>query len=389
MRYETDIDLYSDETLANPYPAFRTLRDMAGAVWMKKYEMYILTRFEDVRNALDNWEVFSSSRGIAMNEGTNQAVKGIMLCMDPPEHDEMRKIFVRPFNPKKMRELSPQIESESELLIERLTKTGRFNAANDLARHLPVMIVSKLVGVPEHGRKRMLDWSFGALDAVGPENERCLTGIPMAQEIAKFVIEEATPDKLTPGGWGANLFAAAERGEIEPQQCISMMIDYMAPSLDTTIAALQHAIRLFALHPEQWDMIRENPKLIIPAINEVLRISSPVQGFSRYVTRDHEIDGHTIPEGSRVIVSNASANRDERKWGNPDDFDITRQAMDHVAFGAGTHMCAGNPLARLEIKSILTAMTTRVKRIELHSEEQRLNNVLSSFNTLDVTFHAL
>ena len=166
-----------------------------------------------------------------------------------------------------------------------------------------------------------------------------------------------------------------------------MMNDYMGPSLDTTIFATGTAIMLLASNPDQWDILRANHALIPNAVNEVVRVESPIQNFSRVATEDVAFDGIAVPAGSRVIVSYAAANRDPRKWEDPDRFDVRRRAMDQLGFGHGVHQCIGNNLARMEITALLTALAKRVKRIELHDSERHLNNVLRGFRRLDVSVH--
>jgi cytochrome P450 len=132
-------------------------------------------------------------------------------------------------------------------------------------------------------------------------------------------------------------------------------------------------------------LVRENPTLIPSAINEVLRVESPIQSFSRYVTRDAEVGGISIPAGSRAIVVYGSANRDERKWQNPESFDVRRKAAEQLAFGHGEHLCVGPPLARLEMKSLLGALARRVKRFEVRGLERALNNTLRGLKSLEVS----
>lgn len=386
-RPESDIDLYGDAALADPYPAYKALRDQAPAVWLSRYDAYAVTRYADVRNALVDWQAFSSAEGISMNEPSNMGSRGTTLASDPPLHDQLRTVLGKPLSPPSIRALTPEIEAEAERLVERLVARRTFDTATDLAPHLPVTIVSQLVGVPEKGRERMLDWAFAALNSVGPANERCLHAIPSVLEMVHFAIHEAVPGKLKPGSWGAAVYEAADRGEIRHDQCPGLMIDYMAPSLDTTISGVGNAIWLFARHPDQWDIVRDDPSLIPQAINEVLRLESPVQGFSRLATRDHAIDGTPVEAGSRIVVLFGSANRDERRWEAPETFDVRRRAAEHLAFGYGPHACVGNLLARLEIRALLTALARRVRRIEIVSEKRRLNNVLRGFETLEVTLH--
>jgi cytochrome P450 len=381
----SDLDLFSDEVLLDPYPTYCALREQGGAVWLSQIGMHVLTRYADVRDALANWQIFSSAKGVMMNQQMNDALRGIVLCSDPPEHDVMRKVLMKPLSPVALRILTDRIKSEAETLVERLVAKRSFDAATELAQHLPITIVSDLVGLPEEGRERMLDWAAANFNCFGPLNQRTVDAFETVKEMLHYAFNEAVPGKLKPGGWAAMIYEAADRGEIRHDQCPVMMNDYMGPSLDTTIFATSSAIWLFANNPDQWDALRERPSLIPNAVNEIVRIESPIQNFSRVLTIDYDIDGLRLPAGSRTIVSYGAANRDPRKWVDPDRFDIHRREMDHVGFGHGVHQCMGNNLARMEISALLNALVKRVRRFDLGSSERQLNNVLRGFRKLEVT----
>lgn len=373
----SDVDLYSTANLLDPFPVYRDLRAAGGAVWLDAHGMFILPRYDDVKAALSDWETFSSAGGVTMNDEMNEKLRGGLLCSDPPHHDVLRKIIERPVTPRALSALRQRVSEEAEALVERLCEKGSFDAATELAQHLPVSIVSELVGLPEEGRERMLVWAAANFDCFGPLNERTLAAFPIVGEMVEYAFTQCVPGKLQPGGWAQMIWDAAANGEIDAALCPFLMNDYMGPSLDTTIFATTSAIWLFARHPEQWARIRENPALIPQAINEVIRIESPIQTFSRYVARDTEVDGVHLPAGSRAIVAFGSANRDERKWENPDSFDVLREgSQDHLGFGHGDHHCVGNNLARLEIRALLVALAKRVERFELHEMERGVNNVL-------------
>jgi len=136
------------------------------------------------------------------------------------------------------------------------------------------------------------------------------------------------------------------------------------------------------------DLVREEPSLIPHAVNEVLRLESPISQFSRVATRDHEFDGVTVPAGSRVLMMYGSANRDERKWENPERFDVLRRPSDHLAFGLGEHQCVGQPLARMEVRALLGALAARVERFEVRHMERAVNNMLRGIRKLEVTVRA-
>jgi cytochrome P450 len=192
------------------------------------------------------------------------------------------------------------------------------------------------------------------------------------------------PNKLKPGSWAAGIHEAVARGEVPGQACPAMMVDYMGPSLDTTICAISNAVWLFANNPDQWELVREDPRLIPSAVNEVLRFDAPIQDFSRYVARDVDVDGVLLPAGSRAIVFYGAANRDERKYPDPDRFDVRRRPGDHLGFGAGPHACVGMHLARMEMLALFIALAKRIRRFTILDEEPLLNNVLRGFKTLRV-----
>ena len=155
------------------------------------------------------------------------------------------------------------------------------------------------------------------------------------------------------------------------------MVDYVAPSLDTTISAISSALQLFAVFPEQWEIVKDNRDLIPNAVNEVIRYESPVRAFSRKAFRESTIGEVAIPAGSRVLVIYASANRDEREWDQPDVFDVRRDATRQLGFGHGAHACAGQGLARMETEAMLRALAERVDRMELTSPPAWvINNVI-------------
>jgi cytochrome P450 len=261
---------------------------------------------------------------------------------------------------------------------------GEFDAATELAEHLPMTVVSELVGLGEHGRSQMLRWARATWEAQGVPNDRVAAAGPVVDEFLGFAMDEGLPGKLDPDGWAAELFAAADRGEVPRGKCPFMMVDYVTPSLDTTISAVSSAVRLFADNPAQWDLLRDNLDLVPHAINEVLRLESPVQQFTRVATASHTLAGCDVPAGSRLLVLYGSANRDEGKYPDPDRFDITRKPSDQLAFGHGVHACVGLPVARLEMTALLNALLSRVERFEVTDASPLLSNVLKGWSSLKV-----
>ena len=275
------LDPYADRALLDPWPLYDELREMGPAVWLEKHQMYALTRYDTVVTTLRDWQAFRSSFGVMMNDDMNHVLRGNTLCSDGDGHTRLRRVVMRPLTPVALKLLEDEVQREAEVIVDRLCARGQFCAATELAAYLPVTIVSSAVGLPEEGRERIMQWSIGMFDCFGPMNERARNALPVLTEMMHYARTQAVPGKLKPGSWAEAIHDAAADGEVPPEAVPVLMIDYIGPSLDTTIFGIASGVWLFANHPDQWDLIRDDPSLIPRAINEILRIEAPVQGFSR------------------------------------------------------------------------------------------------------------
>jgi cytochrome P450 len=369
-------DFYGDEFILNPYPYYRQLREAGPAVWLARQDCWALTRYEAVRDALLNAEVFSSAQGCMLNAPANESAQGSMLCSDDPQHREVRRVFAKPLMPAALAPLKARLQALAAARVAELVTKKRFDAVSELAHYLPLTVVSELVGLNETGKTHMLRWAAGIFDAFGPlDNPRTLSGLQIVQEAFGY-LGTLTRADLDPDGWGAALFGAADAGELSYQNAATMLIDYLTPALDTTINATTALIELMARHPDQWDALRANPALIPSAIDEAVRLESPIRAFARYVTRDIEMGAARLKAGDRALMLYACANRDERKFPDPDRFDVTRRARDHLGFGYGTHLCAGMHLAKLEITVLLECLLPLVERFQIIETERVAHNTL-------------
>jgi cytochrome P450 len=381
--YEPDI--FSDEALLDPYEHYRAIRDLGPVVWLEAQRVYILARYADVRAALADAETFRSGQGVGLNDNVNQAGRGTTLMSDDEIHREQRKLAFNELTPKALLGLRATVEQAAVAVVDELVARGRFDAVADLARVLPLSVVPDLVGWPRDGRAHLLDWASASFDALGPDNARARQAAPRLGHMIEFAQRTVAEGNLIPGSIGAGVLEAARRGEISLERLPAIMIDYAAPSMDTTISAIGSAVWLLARHPEQWDDLRANPGLMTRAFNEVVRMESPIRCFSRIATREVVVDGTVVPAGARVTLHYASANRDERYWTRPDEFDIHRpRAGTHLGFGHGTHNCPGQGLARLEGHALLGALVARVDRITIGTPTRAMNNIINAFATLPV-----
>jgi cytochrome P450 len=380
----SDVDLYTERARVDPYPIYERFRELGPVVHLERDDLYALPRYAEVRSALMDWRTFSSARGVFVDPEMNAQLEGITLCSDPPDHTTMRGVLGRPLRQDRMREIAPRIEAEADRVVDELVGRGRFDAATELAEHLPMTVVSDLVGLPDRGRAKMLEWAAAIWNVQGPANERFTSSVPAVEEFLGFANTEAVPGHIDPDGWAAHLYQAADRGEMSHDKCPVMMLDYVTPSLDTTILAITNMVALFAANPDQWDLVRADRSLIPHAINESLRLETPVPQFSRVLTEDHEVGGVALPAGTRVALLYGSANRDERKYPDPTRFDVTRKPSDHLAFGRGEHVCVGMHLARLEMTALLERLADRVRRFEVVGSTPMINNGLRGLEHLEV-----
>lgn len=378
----SNIDLYSDESIVVPYYAYRTLRDAGPVVFMDRHSIYALPRYDGVARALQHTTLFSSASGIAVSDRVNAVAPGTLIASDPPQHDMLRRAMVKPLMPNAVAALRPRIEQAATDLIAALVEKGSFDAVTDLARVLPVSIVSRLVGLPEEGRDNMLTWAAATFDLAGPDNERAAAAWPPAMELRAYAERVAKRGMVTAGSWADRLLDLADAGEVPLDRLPSLFRDFMAPSLDTTIFATASLFYLLGRHSDQWRLLTNDPSLVKNAVSEALRLESPIRGFTRRVTAACDIEGVELPESARVLLLYGSANRDERKWDDPETFHIKRRTTEHLGFGRGVHSCAGMHLARLEIESLLHAFIARVRSFTIGEPVWALNNTLRGLSSL-------
>jgi cytochrome P450 len=383
-----DVDLTAEDYVTDPHPTYDRIRAAGDAVYLSRHDAYGVGRYDAVRQVLGDWQTFSSAGGIALNDLTNQATAGMIIATDPPEHGALREVLADRLSPRALRALADDVKAQAARLVDDLfSRTTTFDGVVDLAQSFPIQVVLELVGLPPAGRAEVLRWADAAFSAAAPMSDRTMSAFPLLQEQLAY-LSSIHRDDLAEGSMGRAIYEAADAGRIPQESCVPLMSAYVTAGVDTTINSISNAIQLFAEHPDQWTALREDRSLLPNAINEILRYDSPVQYFCRVATTEARIGEDTVPEGSRIAVFYPSANRDERKWGNPLDFDITRaDAGEQMAFSYGIHGCAGQGLARLEAQAMLGALADRVERFEIGAPERRLNQLIRGLAHLPTTVH--
>jgi cytochrome P450 len=376
-------NLYSTRAIVDPYPHYAGLRRLGPVVWLTKQRVYALPRYAECKAVLRDDATFLSGAGVGLNPLVNRLSRGTTLNSDGAEHNQRRKLVAHRLLPRALRAMSEGVERQADQIVATAVRRQHVDGVNDLARALPLSVVPDLVGWPAGDRKNLLRWGGATFDILGPISGRAARALPASLQMRRFTQDVVRRRSVIDGSMGHDVLLAADAGKVPHSECYALMVDYLVPSLDTTISGIANALALFAAHPEQWQLLRNEPSLLPNAINEVLRYESPLRAFSRKVAQPTEIADVSLPADARVLVMYASANRDEREWTDPAVFDIRRDANRQLGFGHGTHACAGQGLARLEMQAMLRALLDRVDHIEPTGRPTwALNNIIRCYEHL-------
>ncbi|MGB1504645.1 MAG: cytochrome P450 [Acidimicrobiales bacterium] len=380
-----DVDLWSDDVLVDPYPMYAELRAVGPVVFDRDRDVFILTRYDEIRRAVQDWETFSSAQGVGVGEKGNRLAGNGVLTTDPPRHEQLRRVMNRQLVAQTVAKHQNYLESTAAALVAALVDRKSFDAVTELAQPFSIDVVGSLTGLPEEGREHFMRWADNGFNITGPDNDLARESFGGFYEMYQYCFEFLTPGRLSAGRWGRAFHEAGSGGEIEPDACAGLVMAIVWAGMDTTVNAISAALHLLGTHSDQWDRLRGDPSLMSSAIAEVLRIEPPVQRFTRVTTTDVEISGVVIPEGARVVLLFGSANRDERRFPDPDRFDVSRNPTDHLAFGRGIHRCVGAGLAQQEMRAVVDQWVAHVDQFEVSGASWRRNNGLHGLDHLTVT----
>lgn len=386
-----EIDPFDEAFLADPYAHHDALRDAGPFVWLESVQCYASARYVEVRDALTDAQTFISGRGVGLSDFAREVPwrpPSLLLEADAPLHSRTRGLMNKVASLVTLKALMPEWKAKADALVAGLLDKGGFDAVAELSEAFPLAIFPDLVGLRDDGREHLIPYGTTAFNAFGPRNEILRKSLESAVEATAWVAESCKREHLKPGGWGMQVYGAADRGECSIAEAERLVRSFLTAGVDTTVNGISNMIHAFARHPDQWQMLRDTPSLAKRAFEESLRWDSTVQTFFRTTSRAVPVEGGTIAEGSKVLLFLAAANRDPRHWDKAEKFDIRRSASGHVGFGFGVHQCLGQMVARMEAEALLLALIPRVAEIRpVGPAERRINNTLHAIQRLPVEFN--
>ena len=361
---------YSYEFHEDPFPFYRELRDHAPCYYNAELGFWALSRYDDVLAALHDPATYCSRFGITLEQDNPLPM---LLTTDPPQHTELRRLVSRAFTPRRIADLEPEIRRLARRFLGRLVERNDGDLIADYAARLPMDVIARMLGVPEADETQLRDWTNALLDREEGRPEVLPAGIEAATNLFKyfndFVAERRAaaargdvPDDLTT----ALCAAAGDGNALRDDQVVGFLFLLIIAGNETTTKLLANCLLALQRWPTERAKVTADASRIPDAIEEILRYEGSTQLMARTLTRDVELHGEHMPEGAKVLVLLGSANRDERVWDRPDDYDIDRaSSVQHVGFGHGIHVCLGAALARLEMRVSLEEIFREMPRFEI------------------------
>jgi len=362
---EIDFDLFSHESIRDARAVDDRLREISPVVRLPGEDVAMLARFEHVSTGLKDWKTFSNTSRPWHDR--NSVRPELLLTDDPPKHTPVRAVISNALSTGALSKMSEAFRRDADALIDRLKARGtdRFDAVKDFTQPFVQKVLPDLLGLPEKGREHLSAFGNMVWATMGPMNAMFHeTMASTGQPVIDWATNACKRENLLPGSLGMAMYEAADRGEITQDEAYLLVGILLSAAADTTILTMANAIRAFSEFPDQFDLVRAEPKLIRAAFEESLRWDSPSRMAGRIAMRDVEIDGYVIPSGTPCGLMFAAANRDPRKWTDPDRYDVRRANTGHLGFGFGVHACVGRVLALLEADALLGAIARDIRRFE-------------------------
>ena len=399
LRFPAGIDLSDPESFVAgvPHDVFRKLRRENPVSYQDEPEgsgFWSITRYDDVQQCSRNHRVFSSGRkGCFMFDAPPddlERLQMMMVNMDPPRHTKYRSVVNKGFTPHRMRIIETHVRDICKRIIDRVAPRGECDFVKDIAAELPLQVIAEMLGIPLEEREMVFDWSNRLIGFDDPEFQTSMEdGKMAAAEMYVYANQLAEARRANPTD---DLTSILMNAEVEGEQLNELEYDLFFLLLavagnETTRNLISQGMLKLIENPSEYARLRADHSLLPTAVDEMIRMVSPVMQFRRTATEDVEVGGQLIRENDKVIFWYVSANRDEAVFTDPDRFDVGRTPNDHLGFGIGQHFCLGANLARLEINIMFEELLGRIHDIELAGPVRRLrSNFINGIKTMPVRF---
>ena len=385
-----DVDPYEPGMLADPAGYYAELRRLGPLVYIPRYAMLACGRYDVTREIFSDHARFVSSRGVGLTDfslETPWRAPSIILEADPPEHGKARRVMARVMSPGAVTRLRAMFDAKAEELVDRLLSLGDVEAVVDVAEAYSVSAFPPAVGLRNIDQRALVDYGSMVFNALGPDNALRREAMAKAPTIVPWITEQCQRANLDPDGFGAEIYAAADAGDITHAEAGLLVRSLLSAGIDTTVTGIGSALWALGRNPAEFERLRADPKLARNAFEEVLRLTSPVHSFCRTVASATSVAGVELEEGTKILCVLGAANLDPDKWAEPDRFDIGRRAGGHLAFGVGIHACVGQNIARAEGEALLSAIARKVRSITPTAEAVwRPNNAVHALDRLPLGF---
>lgn len=392
-----EYDPYSYELDIDPYPVYRRMQDEQPAYYNERLDFWALTRFDDVLAAFLDWRRFSSARGTVLELMDRDVSGPLIIFMDPPRQTRLRNLVSKAFTPRRVAELEPQIRSIASAHLERLVGRRRFDVVKEFTARLPMDVISALLGIPAEDRDAVRGWSNDILHRDPGKADPPRRAVEAMGHLLAYFRDALLERRRRPREDMMTALLQAElRGEdgrLErlSDQEIQAFFNLLATAGNETVTKLlASAFYWLERNPGERRRLVREPGLIPGAVEETLRYDPPSHYQGRTLTADVELHGRKLPAGARVLLINGASGRDQRRFAEPDRYDVRRRIDLHLAFGHGQHICLGASLARLESRVALEEFFRRFGEYEIPEEgvERMHSSNVRGFSGLELVFDA-
>jgi cytochrome P450 len=382
------VDLLDPAFKADPYPTYAELRSTAPVHRVELPDgrgVWLITRYDDVQAVLKDGRFVKDWRSALTPEQLAQVppipevmepLSRNMLDMDPPDHERLRALVSKAFTPRLIERMRPRVQAIADALLDSVQDRSEMDLIDDYAFPLPITVIAELLGVPAEDRNNFREWSDAAVSGNSTQEYVEEVLIPHMQAFTDYLRALFEEKRKNPrDDLVSALVRAEEAGDkLSEHELLGMVFLLLVAGHETTVNLIGNGVLALLQHPDQLRRLRDDPSLIKPAVEELLRYDGPVEtSTERFAREDIQIGETVIPRGEMVLVVLAAADRDPARFADPDELDITRADNRHLAFGKGIHHCLGAPLARMEGQIAIATLLARMPKLRLKDSPDSLS----------------